>query len=128
MLVNEDRNKIPFHMATKNIYEPFYMTAKEIYEMLHSIDEIAELETRNGVWYIENSIDEYRSKPSSYYPTLMECVEGLQKSCDWHCLTGTGTICFAEFGIGGIKIDIYSGRSSINDNNEIVSEWGRLRI
>lgn len=104
------------------------MTAKEIYEKLHSIDVIAELETKKGVWYIENAIDEYRSKPSSYYPTLMECVEGLQESCDWYCLKGTGTICFVEYGIGGNAFDIYSGQASMKDNGEIVSEWGRLWV
>lgn len=104
------------------------MIAKEIYEKLHSIDVIAELETKKGVWYIENSIDESRSTPSSYYPTLMECVEGLQESSDWWCPKGTGTICFAEFGIDGNVIDIYSGQSSRNDNGEIVSEWGKLWV
>ena len=104
------------------------MTAKEIYEKLHGINAIAELETKKGIWYIENSIDEYRSKSSSYYPTLMECVEGLQESCDWWCLKGTGTIWFAEFGFGGEIFEIYSGESSKKDNGEIVSEWGHCWI
>lgn len=72
------------------------MTTQEIYEKLHAIDVIAELETKPGVWYIENSIDEYRSSPTSYYPTLKEAVEGLAESSDWWGLNGTGTICFAE--------------------------------
>lgn len=96
------------------------MTAKEIYEKLHSIDVIAELETKKGVWYIENTIDEYHSKPSSYYPTLMECVEGLQESSDWWCSKGTGTIWFQEFGFGGNKFELYSGGFN--------SEWGRLWV
>lgn len=96
------------------------MTAKEIYEKLHSIDVIAELETKKGVWYIENAIDEYRSKPSSYYPTLMECVEGLQESSDWFCPKGTGMIHFREFGREGKDFMLYSGGHN--------SEWGRLWI
>ena len=104
------------------------MTTQEIYEKLHAIDVIAELETKPGVWYIENSIDEYQSSPSSYYPTLMECVNGLQYVCDWWGLKGTGTICFAEFGIGGNIIDIYSGKSSRKDNGDIVFEWGKLWV
>lgn len=96
------------------------MTAKEIYEKLHSIDVIAELETKKGVWYIENAIDEYRSEPSSYYPTLMDCVEGLQESSDWFCPKGTGRIHFCEFGREGKDITLYSGGFN--------SEWGELWI
>ena len=96
------------------------MTKEEIYNALHKIDVIADLETKPGVWYIENAIDEYRSKPKSYYPTLKEAVEGLQESADWFCPKGTGTIHFREFGINGKDIDIYSGGY---DN-----EWGKLWI
>ena len=96
------------------------MTSEEIYNALHKIDVIADLETKPGVWYIENAIDEYRSKPKSYYPTLKEAVEGLQESSDWFCPKGTGTIHFREFGINGKDIDIYSGGF---DN-----EWGKLWI
>ena len=96
------------------------MTAKEIYEKLHSIDVIAEMETKKGVWYIQNTIDEYRSIPSSYYPTLMACVEGLQESSDWFCPKGTGTICFVEYGIRGKVFRIYSG--------DFNGKWGRLWI
>ena len=104
------------------------MTAKKIYNRLHSIDAIAELEAKKGVWYIENSIDEYCSKPSSYYGTLMECVEGLQESSNWYRQKGTGMICFAEFGIGGKKIRIYSGDSTMDENGDVVSKWGKLWI
>lgn len=96
------------------------MTKEEIYNALHKIDVIADLETKPGVWYIENAIDEYRSKPKSYYPTLKDAVEGLQESADWFCPKGTGTIHFREFGINGKDIDIYSGGY---DN-----EWGKLWI
>lgn len=96
------------------------MTSEEIYNALHKIDVIADLETKPGVWYIENAIDEYRSKPKSYYPTLKDAVEGLKESADWFCPKGTGTIHFREFGINGKDIDIYSGGY---DN-----EWGKLWI
>lgn len=96
------------------------MTAQEIYNELHKIDVIAELETKPGVWYIENSIDEYRSILTSFYATLKDAVDGLQESSDWFCPKGTGEICFREFGIGGKEISIYSG----GFNNE----WGKLYV
>ena len=96
------------------------MTAQEIYEKLHAIDVIAELETKPGVWYIENAIDEYRSKPTSYYPTLKEAVEGLAESSDWFCPKGTGWIHFREWGRDGKDFELYSGGY---DN-----KWGKLWI
>lgn len=96
------------------------MTQKEIYEALHKIDVIAELEKTAGVWYIENTIDEFRSMPTSYWPTLEEAVGGLMESSDWFCAKGTGTICHKEFGIGGCGVSVYSGGW---DN-----EWGKVLI
>lgn len=96
------------------------MTTQEIYEKLHAIDVIAELETKPGVWYIENSIDEYRSKPTSYYPTLKEAVEGLAESSNWFSAKGTGTIIYKEFGFGGKAVYIYDGGW---DN-----KWGKLWV
>lgn len=96
------------------------MTQKEIYDALHKIDAIAELEKKPGVWYIENAIDEYRSIPTSYYPTLEMAVGGLMESSDWFCPKGTGTIHHKEFGIDGNDVYIYSGGF---DN-----EWGKLWI
>lgn len=96
------------------------MTTQEIYEKLHAIDVIAELETKPGVWYIENSIDEYRSNPTSYYPTLKEAVEGLAESSNWFCPKGTGTIIYREFGLDGKSVEIYDGGY---DN-----KWGKLWV
>ena len=96
------------------------MTKEEIYDALHEIGEVAELETKSGVWYIENAVDEYRSVPKSYYPTLKEAVGGLMESSDWFCPKGTGTIHHKEFGINGKDVIVYSGGF---DN-----EWGRLWI
>ena len=85
------------------------MTKEEIYEALHKIDVIAELEKKPGVWYIENSIDERRSTPTSYWPTLEDAVGGLMESSDWFGPKGTGTIHHKEFGIDGNDVYIYSG-------------------
>ena len=85
------------------------MTKEEIYNALHKIDVIAEFEAKPGVWYIENLVDEYRSEPKSYYPTLEEAVGGLMESSDWFCPKGTGTIHYREFGINGKDVYIYSG-------------------
>lgn len=85
------------------------MTPEEIYSELSKNKGISELEKRSGVWYIENTIDEYRSKPTSYYPSLKEAIIGLQKSSNWFCAEGTGTIYYVGFGIGSNKIAVYSG-------------------
>jgi len=89
-----------------NIYN---MTPEEIYSELCKNKGISELEKRSGVWYIENTIDEYRSKPTSYYPTLKEAIEGLKESSDWFCSKGTGTIYYVGFGINSPKIAVYKG-------------------
>lgn len=96
------------------------MTKEEIYNVLHNIDVIANLEKKPGVWYIENTVDEWRSVVKSYHPTLEDAVGGLMESSDWFCPKGTGTIHFAEFGIGGNRFSIYSG----GFNNE----WGKLWV
>lgn len=85
------------------------MTPEEIYSKLIEDEEVANLEKRSGVWYIENTVDEYRSKPTSYYPSLKEALIGLQKSSNWFCAEGTGTIYYVGFGIGSNKIAVYSG-------------------
>lgn len=85
------------------------MTKKEIYNELHKIDAIAELETKPGVWYIKNTVSEYHTNITSYYPTLKDAIGGLMKSSDWFCPNGTGTIIYREFGIHGCAVEIYSG-------------------
>ncbi len=86
------------------------MTPQEIYEKLHNIDVIANIEAKSGIWYIENTIDEMRSKPTSYYPTLKEAVEGLQESQDWFVEKGSGLIHFREYGLNAKDISIYRGK------------------
>ena len=84
------------------------MTTEEIYIELIKNEKIAKLEKEgNGVWYIENTVDERRSKPTSYYPSLKEAIKGLQNSSNWFCPKGTGTIYFVGYGIGAPKIQIY---------------------
>ena len=85
------------------------MTKEEIYNALHKIDVIAELETKDGFFYIENSIDEYHSRATSYHKTLKEAVCALMESQDWFSPKGTGTIVFQEYGLNGKRVFIYSG-------------------
>ncbi len=101
------------------------MTTQEIYEKLHDIDVIANLEAKSGIWYIENTIsemfdiDDIRSKPTSYYPTLKEAVEGLQESQDWFAERGSGLIHFREYGLNAKDINIYRGKPG---------EFGMLQV
>ena len=85
------------------------MTPEEIYTELIKNENIAGLENKPGVWYVENSVDELRSKPTSYHPNLKEAIIGLQKSSNWFCAEGTGTIYYVGFGIGSQKIAVYDG-------------------
>lgn len=85
------------------------MTKEEIYNALHNIDVIAEIEKKDGFWFIENSFDEYHSRATSYHKTLKEAVDALMESSDWFCPKGTGTIVFQEYGLNGKRITIYSG-------------------
>ena len=96
------------------------MSKQEIYDTLHQIEIIANLEKEPGVWYVENAIDEYRAKPTSYYATLLDSIEGLMESSDWFRPKGTGTIHYRAFGLNGKDIAIYS--------NEGGNGFGRLWI
>lgn len=51
-----------------------------------------------GFYYIENSVDEYHSKPSAYFETLEEAKEAMKHFGDWFCGKGTGIIFFQPFG------------------------------
>lgn len=52
-----------------------------------------------GIYYIENTIDEYRSVISGYFKTLNEAEESIKTCSDWYRSNGTGTIYFVEFGL-----------------------------
>lgn len=83
------------------------MTTQEIYDRISIVESL--FKNQPGIFYIENSIDEYKSKPTSYHATLMDAVEALTKSSDWFCAKGTGIIHYREFGIDGKDIEVYSG-------------------
>jgi len=61
---------------------------------------------KKGIYFIENTIDEYRSKISGYFLTEDEAKDALKDCADWFRPNGTGTIYFQEFGINGKCIKI----------------------
>lgn len=60
-----------------------------------------------GIYFIENTIDEYHTDISGYFPTEQEAMEALKKCCNWYSQEGTGTIYHQEFGLGGKLTKIY---------------------
>ncbi len=52
-----------------------------------------------GIYYIENSVDEQRTKISGYFKTEEEAREAIKECSDWFMNKGTGTIWFQEFGL-----------------------------
>lgn len=83
-------------------------TPEKLYNELHKIAKIAELEKLDGVWFIENTIDEMRTRMTACFKTLPDACEGLWGCADWWRETGTGTICFKEFGLNKSKYDVYA--------------------
>jgi len=61
-----------------------------------------------GIYYIENSVDERRTKISGYFQTEEESREALKECSNWFMPKGTGTIWFKEFGLNKISKKIYS--------------------
>ena len=51
-----------------------------------------------GFYYIENSVDEYRSRPSAFFESLDEAKEAIRYFADWYRPNGTGSIYFRQFG------------------------------
>lgn len=60
---------------------------------------INEYKGKSGVFYIENSIDEWHRTVSGYFPTEAEAREGLKKCYDWFRPNGTGKIYFKPYGV-----------------------------
>ena len=52
------------------------------------------------IFYIENTIDEWRRGISGYFPTLDAAKEGLKDCADWYRPNGTGKIYSIGFGVG----------------------------
>ena len=61
-----------------------------------------------GIYYIENSVDERRTKISGYFQTEEESREALKECSNWFMPKGTGTIWFKEFGLNKTSKKIYS--------------------
>ena len=62
----------------------------------------------NGIYYIENSVDEFRNKISGYFQTEEEAREALKECSDWYMNKGTGIIWFKEFGLNKPSKKIYT--------------------
>lgn len=52
-----------------------------------------------GFYYIENTVDEYHSRPSAFFETLEEAKNAMKLFGDWFVGNGTGRIYFQRFGI-----------------------------
>ena len=63
---------------------------------------------KKGVYYIENTVDEWHTSISGYFETEEEAREALKQCADWYRPKGTGTIYFKEFGLGGKRKVVYS--------------------
>ena len=61
----------------------------------------------NGIYYIENTIDERATAISGYFPTLDEAKEALKNCNDWYVSKPSGCIYYVEFGLGGKKELVY---------------------
>lgn len=83
-------------------------TPEKLYNELHKIAAIADFEKIDGIWYIENSINEQHSRMAACFKTLLDACKGLWECSDWYREKGTGSICFREFGVGGRKAECYS--------------------
>lgn len=60
-----------------------------------------------GIYYIENTIDEYKTKIVAYFKTLEEAMEGIKSCSNWFRPLGTGEIYFKEFGLNKPSILVY---------------------
>lgn len=61
-----------------------------------------------GIYFIENTVDELRTKTTGFFETLDAAKEALAYCADWFREQGTGTIYFAPFGLNKPKIKVYS--------------------
>ena len=86
---------------------PLYLhdTIKNVIELYYNI-EFGNIATFNeeGVFFIENTIDETRSKVSAYFGSRRDALAGLSECADWFRPNGTGAIYFQPYGIGKHRI------------------------
>lgn len=64
-------------------------------------------ETKPGVYFIKNTVNEYSEAISGYFPTLDAAKAGLKKCCDWYRSKGTGSIYFVAFGTDAVPTLVY---------------------
>lgn len=65
------------------------------------------MEANFVIFYIENTIDERRSKITAFFPTYDAALEGIKDCADWQRPKGTGRIYSAEFGLNGKRTLLY---------------------
>ena len=70
----------------------------------------AHMNNPNGVYYIENTIDEIHTKISGYFKTFGEAMDGLKDCADWFRDNGTGKIYFQEYGFHSRRRLVYEAR------------------
>lgn len=66
------------------------------------------------IYYIENTIDERRTKIMGYFPTIEEAVDAMSECSDWFNERGTGEIYETDFGLGVKKKLVWKNGSFIN--------------
>lgn len=64
----------------------------------------------NGIYYIENYIDEIHSAIQGYFATEEEAREGLKSCANWFRPNGTGRIYFQKFGLHGERTLVYENQ------------------
>jgi hypothetical protein len=60
-----------------------------------------------GIYYIENTINEFASSIQGYFTSLDDAMEALKSCSDWYRSEGTGEIYFTEFGLNGKTTLVY---------------------
>lgn len=53
----------------------------------------------NGIFYIENSVDEWHDSIKGYFTDLESAKAALPECADWYRPNGTGKIYFQKFGL-----------------------------
>ena len=61
----------------------------------------------DGIYYIENTVDERKSSISGYFESLDEAKEALKECSDWFRPKGTGCIYFKKFGLNQNRQLVY---------------------
>lgn len=61
----------------------------------------------DGIYYIENTVSEFRTSISGYFKTLDAAKEALKKCSNWYRPEGTGSIYFKKFGLNQSRQLVY---------------------